>query len=325
MDHPALQTLRFFLADAQVVRKAFRNFQLPTFLMKPLFLLTLGMVLSAALHAEEVRRTPLILSQGGTPEEPAVFDGEGLIIDLGIDITAQDWIQAGDVWTSRGPLPGHPPREDTQRAGLFIDEVPIIIVRDRAAEQQAEEAKPIVYLAPKALHPGQMGWTEDGSLYFRWPAEKKPGEARIIQPSPGLTSGVVIACSHITVRNVTAMHAANDGFNIHGHRVGIRLENVRALSNGDEGISAHETVQMDVADSEIAWNGSSAGGVADVNDSVTSYTNCELHHNRNAALFFDGKSHRVTDCLIHHQERDIVIRGKDVVVETSGNVWRKEE
>ena len=97
---------------------------------------------------------------------------------------------------------------------------------------------------------------------------------------------------------------------------------MKALSNGDEGISAHETVQMDVVNSEIAWNGSSAGGVADVNDSITTYTNCELHHNIGAAFSFAGKSHRVSHCLIHHQTKDIELR-EDTKVEQSDNEWRK--
>lgn len=283
-------------------------------------LLTSSAILS---RAEEIRRQPLILSESGTPENPVVFDGKGLVIDLGIDITSFDWLLDGEVWTSRGPLPDCPPVEDTQRAGLFIDEIPIRIVRDREAEKNGE-AKSVIYLTPTALQPGQMGWAKDGSLYFRWPKEKKPGLSRIIQPPKGLKSCVVIAGSYITVRNVIARHAANDGFNIHGNRIGIRLEHVKALSNGDEGISAHETVQMDVEDAEVAWNGSTAGGVADVNDSITSYTNCELHHNVNAAFFFDGKSHRVTNCIIHHQDKDIEVRSKDVIVKKSGIDWRKK-
>lgn len=109
-----------------------------------------------------------------------------------------------------------------------------------------------------------------------------------------------------------------------GNRLGVRLENVKAFANGDEGISAHETVQMDVVDSEIAWNGSVSGGVADVGESVTTYTNCELHHNVNAAFLLDGKSHRITSCRIHHQDKDIVIRTPKTVVEQTGNVWTKE-
>lgn len=288
------------------------------------FLPLLLILLVPALHAQEIQRKPLVLTKGGTAEQPAIFDGKGMVIDLGIDITSHDWIKEGDRWTSRGPLKGLPPVDDTQRAGLFIDEMPVRVVRDRDAEKKSGIAKKVIYAAPKTLQPGQMGWAEDGSVYFRWPKEKNPGEGHVIQLPPGLASGVVIACSHITIRNVTAMHAANDGFNIHGARVGIRLENVRAFSNGDEGISAHETVQMDVFDSEIAWNGSVSGGVADVGESVTTYTNCELHHNVNAAFLLDGKSHHITNCRIHHQEKDIVIRSPDVVVAQSGNTWTKD-
>ena len=289
----------------------------------PALFLIFSATLLSSLHSQEIRRTPLTLNKSGTPEAPVVFDGKGMIIDLGIDITAHDWIKNGDVWSSRGPLPKHPPVDDVQRAGLFIDEVPLLIRRDREAEKASGAAKKVIYKAPTALRPGEAGWAEDGSFFFRWPKEKKPGDGRIIQPPAGLASCVAIAGSYITVRNVTAMHAANDGFNIHGDRMGIRLENVKAFSNGDEGISAHETVQMDVVDSEIAWNGSAVGGVADVNDSVTTYTNCVLHHNVNAAFLFDGKKHRVTNCTIHHQDKDIVIRSPDVVVEQSGVVWQK--
>lgn len=279
---------------------------------------------ATAFHAQEIRRTPLILRQGGTLENPAVFDGNGMIIDLGTDITDRDWVKKGDVWTSRGPVANLSPVADEQRAGLFIDEVPVRIARDRATERKSGVAGKIIYVMPENLKPGQMGWAEDGAVYFRWPKEKAPGGGRVIQLPAKLESCVSIACSYITVRNIIARHAANDGFNIHGDRLGVRIEKVKAFSNGDEGISAHETVQMDVFDSEIAWNGSAAGGVADVNDSVTTYTNCELHHNLNSAFFFDGKSHRVTNCVIHHQSQDIVARGKDVTVEQSGNVWKKD-
>jgi hypothetical protein len=288
--------------------------------MRPLVLF---ISILSSLHAQEIRREPLTLTQGGTPEKPAVFDGKGMIIDLGIDISGLGWLKSGDLWTTPAPVAGLPAVADVQRAGLFIDEVPIRISRDRNAEKASGIADKVIYTAPEVLQPGQMGWTAEGKVYFRWPLEKQPGTAPVIQPPAGLASCVNIACSHITIRNITARHAANDGFNIHGHRIGIRLENVRAFSNGDEGISAHETVQMEVSDSEIAWNGSSAGGVADVGDSITTYTNCELHHNVNAAFFFDGKLHRVTGCRIHHQDQAVLVRG-DAVVEQSDVQWLKQ-
>lgn len=281
-------------------------------------------LLAISAGAQEIRREPLILSKGGTPEQPVVFDGNGMIIDLGIDVTNHDWIKHGDVWTSRGAFADHPAVADTQRAALFIEEAPVIIARDREAEKKSGVANKVIYAAPDTLKPGEMGFADDGTIYFRWPAGKKPGAARIILPPAKLLSCVSIACSHITVRNITAMHAANDGFNIHGARVGVRIENVKALSNGDEGISAHETVQMDVANAEIAWNGSSAGGVADVNECITSYANCEVHHNVGAAFFLGGKSHRVTNCVIHHQAKDFTIRA-GTEVEKSGIEWRRAE
>ncbi len=270
--------------------------------------------------ADEVRREPLVLREGGTPEEPAVFDGNGLVIDLGIDVTEEEWVKTGDVWTSKGPLRGREPVADTQRAGLFIDEVPLRIVRERGATKDGL----VRYVPPDQLQPGQMGWSEDGSIYFRWPGGKSQSAARVILPPDKLQSCVVIACSNLIVRNLTVMHAANDGFNIHGDRTGIRLENVKAFSNGDEGISAHETVQMDVIGAEIAWNGSSAGGVADVTESITTYRDCVLHHNLGAAFFFDGKSHRVTDCVIHDQAVDIRVRDpKKTKVVTERVVWQE--
>jgi hypothetical protein len=276
-----------------------------------------------SLHAQEIRHVPLILNKGGTVENPAVFDGKGMIIDLGIDVTTHDWQRDGELWTSRGPFKDHPAVADTQRAALFIEAVPMRIVRDREAEKKSGLAGKAIYAAPAMLKPGDMGFTEEGAIYFRWPVGEKPGTARIFLPPVNLASCVSIQCSHIMVRNVTAIHAANDGFNIHGARIGIRLEHVKAFSNGDEGISAHETVQMDVVDAEIAWNGSSAGGVADVNDSMTTYTNCEAHHNLGAAFFFTGKSHRVTNCIIHHQAKDFEVR-EDAHLAQSGNEWRRE-
>lgn len=252
--------------------------------MRVLSLVILSLCLSAPSRAGEIRREPLVLREGGTPEKPTVFDGKGMVIDLGIDVTDEAWTKQGDVWKSEGPLLAREPVADTQRAGLFIDEVPLRIVRDRSVGADGVPR----YAAPEELQPGQMGWAADGSLYFRWPEGKSPGTARVLLPPDKLRSCVVIACSHLTVRNITAMHAANDGFNIHGDRVGIRLENVKAFSNGDEGISAHETVQMDVDGAEIAWNGSAAGGVADVNDSITTYRNCEVHHNLGAAFSSTG-------------------------------------
>jgi len=257
--------------------------------------------------SELVSKEPLILRQGGTPENPVIYDGKGLTVDLGIEVTEGEWSKVGDLWTSRGPILGRSPIAAGQLAGLFVDEIPLSIPRDLTAEARDPRRKEFCYVTPVRLKPGQMGYAEDGSLYFRWPVGKTPGLGRLVLPPKPGTSCVTIACSHIIVRNITAKYAANDGFNIHGKWIGIRLENVRALSNADEGISAHDDVEMSVVGAEVAWNGSAAGGVADVNRCITSYSDCEIHDNLGAAFYFSGKAHAVMDCLIYNQSRDFVI------------------
>lgn len=265
----------------------------------------------AGLTAEDgtlISATPLLLTQGGTAEKPAVYDGKGVVIDLGIDVTGHSWKKDGDIWISDGPLLGRAPLAAGQLAGLFLDELPLRLPRDLAAEKAHPERKEHCYLAPAALKPGQMGYAEDGSLYFRWPTNRTPVSTRLILPPKVGVSAVTIACSNIIVRNITATHAANDGFNIHGKWTGIRLENVRALSNADEGISAHDDVEMAVENAEIAWNGSVSGGVADVDRCVTQYRNCRVHDNLGAGFFLAGKRHEVTDSVIYNQALDFWIR-----------------
>lgn len=266
-----------------------------------------SLLTAGCLYGGDITRSPLRLTRGGTADAPAVFDGKGMVIDLGTDVTGHPWKKEGDVWTSSTPLSGPKPVADGQNTALFLDEVPMTLARDRAAERASADKKTFRYLPPSALKPGQMGCTPDGLLYFRWPAGKAVDKTRVILPPKAGTSCVSIECSHIIVRNITAVHASNDGFNIHGDRVGIRLENVKAFSNCDEGISAHETVQMDVDGAEIAWNGSSDGGVADVNQSATTYKNCCVHDNVGAGFKFAGKSHSVSDTVIYNQAKDFEV------------------
>jgi len=278
---------------------------------------------AAGLYAEEkISREPLVLNSGGTADKPAVFDGKGMTIDLGIDVSDHGWIKEGNIWKSDGPLKGRKPIPAGQLAGLFLDVQPLRLPRDVEAEKRDPSKKQYCYVAPEALKPGEMGYLEDGSLYFRWPENMDRMKARIILPPKSGTSAVSIGCSHIIVRNLTVKYSANDGFNIHGKWVGIRLENVRAFSNADEGISAHGEVEMTVDGAEVAWNGSLAGGVADVGQSVTSYRNCEVHDNLGSAFYFSGKEHHVTDSLIYNQKKDFnALEGS--IFTQKGNTWRK--
>lgn len=270
----------------------------------------------------EIRRTPLVIREGGTADKPVVFDGKGLVVDLGTDVTDESWARDGDVWTLPA-LAGRPlPIMAGQSAALFVDEIPIVVPRNLDAEAREPSRRSWCYLPPHRLAPGQAGFTDAGGLVFRWPAGKTPATSRLILPPAAGTSAVTIACSHVIVRNLTARYAANDGFNIHGGHVGIVLEDVQATSNGDEGISAHGDVELKVRRAEVAWNGSAAGGVADVGRSVTSYEDCVLHDNAGAAFYFSGQRHTVSRCRIYNQSKSVVTaEGTDVT--TTDLVWER--
>ncbi|MFT6620785.1 MAG: hypothetical protein ACJASX_003700, partial [Limisphaerales bacterium] len=82
------------------------------------------------LEAGEISKKPLRLTAGGTTENPAVFDGKGMVIDLGVDVTDHAWKKDGGVWTSTAPLSGAQPMTGGQFTGLFVDEIPITIARE---------------------------------------------------------------------------------------------------------------------------------------------------------------------------------------------------
>ena len=277
--------------------------------------------------------TPLVLKTGGTPDKPEVFDGQGMLIDLGTRVSEHDWIVDGDLWTSQpGFLKslGHEPRIAGQTAGLFIGDIPITIPRDHEAEKGRPNMKSKCYFPPEKLKPGEMD-AKDGSLYFRWPkgckTSGKSGRSRpwTIQAHnftrKNGVNAVSIACSNIIIRNLTVKYAGNDGINIHGDRRGIRLEKVRALSCADEGISAHETTEMEVVDSEIAERIHFEAECCFVNDAVTTYRNCIIHDNAGAGFSFTGKSHRVYDSLIYNQKRVFHVH-KEKDFEEAGNKIR---
>ncbi|MGC3967370.1 MAG: metallophosphoesterase [Pirellulales bacterium] len=49
---------------------------------------------------------PLVLKQGAAPGDKAIFDGAGLVIDLGLDVTDHAWRREGSIWRSTGKLLG---------------------------------------------------------------------------------------------------------------------------------------------------------------------------------------------------------------------------
>ena len=115
-----------------------------------------------ALPAGKVVTTPLVLKEGGTAEKPAVFDGQGMVIDLGIDVTDHAWKKSGDIWTSSGRLLDREPIAAGQLAALFLDELPLTVPRDVAAEKLHPRAQGAL------LHSAGRAQARSDGLHGRW-------------------------------------------------------------------------------------------------------------------------------------------------------------
>ncbi len=201
------------------------------------------------------------------------------------------------------------------------------------------------------------GWTEPGSqVTFEFAGQKKTATANgngkwLIRLDPMKANaqgqelkvsscGSSVSLTDILVGDVwLASDQSNMGFSIPkathaeeahktiphptlpGFKVGRSIADEPVADIGADGAFQHprwRMVEMEVIRAEIAWNGSAAGGVADVNDSTSSDRNCIVHDNAGAAFYFSGSSHSVMDSLIFHQSKDFSVqRGVDFSKEST--------
>ncbi len=140
------------------------------------------------------------------------------------------------------------------------------------------------FLEPEELKPGEWTFTGNhtksasgsdsdlarGSFFIKLQPGQTLKQANI--RFPVRSAGVQLSGdnAHLVVRNLTATHSQNDGFNIHGDCRNVVFENIKAIECGDDGISAHETAQYRVNGFTSIGNGT---GICDTGSSETSYNN----------------------------------------------------
>jgi hypothetical protein len=158
------------------------------------------------------------------------------------------------------------------------------------------------------LQPGEWTFVKDpsrekppskqiyGIFYLKLPAGQKLADAHIFAPmrSAGVQFGGDNA--HLVIKNLTATHPYNDGFNIHGDCRDVIFENIAAIECGDDGISAHESAQYRV-DGFVSIGNST--GITDTGTAQTSYNNVFLAKNIGFDLFFlDEGRYNLTNVLV---------------------------
>ncbi len=173
---------------------------------------------------------------------------------------------------------------------------------------RTSKGKKAAFKKVDALQPGEWTFVQDhvrdkvvanqifGSFFIRIPAGQKLDQARIFSPMRSVGVGLGGANAHLVIRNITATHPYNDGFNIHGDCRDVVFENIRAIECGDDGISAHESAEYRV-DGLVAIGNST--GITDTVAAKTTYRHVFLADNLAFDLYFlnDGR-YAVSDAVV---------------------------
>jgi hypothetical protein len=116
--------------------------------------------------------------------------------------------------------------------------------------------------------------------------------------------------AHLVIRNLTATHVYNDGFNIHGDCRDVVFENIRAIECGDDGISAHESADYRV-DGLVSIGNST--GITDTVAAHTTYNRVFIADCHGYDLFFlDEGRYRLTNAVVlSSSQNPFVLTGRD--------------
>jgi hypothetical protein len=116
--------------------------------------------------------------------------------------------------------------------------------------------------------------------------------------------------AHLVIRNLTATHPYNDGFNIHGDCRDVVFENIRAIECGDDGISAHESAEYRV-DGFVSIGNST--GITDTVAARTSYNRVFIAGCHGFDLYFlDNGRYKLTNAVVlSSAQNPFVLTGRD--------------
>jgi len=226
----------------------------------------------------------------GEPGKPIILDGHGAVLEGSEPIRADDWEALGDGLFRKVKLM---PRIDAAIIGRWF------FLWDGKMNHMGRTAKgPSAPLKkPAELQPREWTYAQDeDAFYLRLPPGQSLDAANIRYPRR--SSAVVLSRegSHLVVRNITATHVYNDGYNIHGTQRATVFENIAAIECGDDGFSAHEDAECRIHGFVSIGNST---GLCDTVSSVTHYKNVFIKDCLGFDVFFIGDSpHSMENVLI---------------------------
>lgn len=237
----------------------------------------------------------------GEPGKPITLDGHGATLEGSDPLDPARWREVSPgLFAADDLLPNLSDAVIGRWFFLFDGKMQLM---GRTSKGRSEPLK-----QPEDLQPGEWTFVKDpsreqppskqiyGSFYIRLAPGQTLADAKIAVPvrSAGVQFGGDNA--HLVIRNLTATHPYNDGFNIHGDCRDVVFENIRAIECGDDGISAHESAQYTV-DGFVSIGNST--GICDTGTAQTSYRNVFIADCVGFDLYFlDEGRYSLTDAVI---------------------------
>lgn len=184
------------------------------------------------------RESAVFHNRRGEPGRPIILDGHGATLDGSDALPEAAWTTAGPGRYRTTALPTAD--NVVMRWYLLFAGRPVHMGRTSKGPRAP-------FKQPAELQPGEWTFVKaEGAYYVSLAPDQTPATARITAPLRANGVGFTGDCRYLTIRNLTATHVWNDGYNIHGVSREVRFENVRAIECGDDGLSAHEDCEVAV-------------------------------------------------------------------------------
>ncbi len=225
----------------------------------------------------------------GLPGRPITLDGHGAVLEGSDPVKPDKWESLGGGLFRKVKLL---PRMDDgilmRWYFIFDGKVNRMSRCSKGPTQPLKE--------PAALQPGEWTYVKGEDAFYLKLAEGTTLDAAKVR-APVRSNGVSFSRdgSHLTIRNLTATHVYNDGFNIHGAQRTLRFENIAAIDCGDDGFSAHEDAECQIEGFTSIGN---ATGLCDTGTSRTHYRRVYIRDCVGFDLFFIGAGHSLEQALV---------------------------
>ncbi len=190
-------------------------------------------------NAAPYRQMAVFHNRSGQPGNPITLDGHGATLSGSepLDPAAWELVERG-LYRSSTLQPPNP---------AIIGRYFFVFDGQMNRMGRSSKGPRPAYRRPEDLEPGEWTWVADEeAFYVRTPGDRPLDECDIAAPMRA--NGVALSgkCEHLVIRNLTATHVWNDGYNIHGASDDVVFENIRAIECGDDGISAHGQCDIQV-------------------------------------------------------------------------------